>query len=324
MERKQIVKLCVSGVVLAMSVPYVCGVFSGGDLTYELPKINRKVQDGTYVAQKTNNFSTVQVDMTISDHEITDCTIQSWGESDLMTDEIRGAWASAIVESQSGTPDAITGATLVFSAGSVQEAVADIMAQAAGEKEPDPIEPIPEPNAGEQVSEPAADSEPASETMDGSAPASGAIDDSATASETADDGIARLMRPRPALGAAEAKKEASEGDGSARLMRPRPALGTVEAKEEALEGDGIARLMRPRPALGTVEAKEEAPEGDDTARLMRPRPALGTVEAKEEATEGEDTSRLMRPRPTLGTVEEKEEAPEGDESARLMRPRPAI
>ena len=67
MERKQIVKLCVSGVVLAMSVPYVCGVFSGGDLTYELPKINRKVQDGTYVAQKTNNFSTVQVDMTISD-----------------------------------------------------------------------------------------------------------------------------------------------------------------------------------------------------------------------------------------------------------------
>ena len=57
-----------------------------------------------------------------------------------MTDEIRSSWASAILESQSGSPDAVTGATLTFSSASVQEAVEDILLQAVGEKEADPLE----------------------------------------------------------------------------------------------------------------------------------------------------------------------------------------
>ena len=51
---------------------------------------------------------------------------------DLLTDAIRNEWAKAVLESQSAEPDAITGATLKFSAASVQEAVAEILDKAAG------------------------------------------------------------------------------------------------------------------------------------------------------------------------------------------------
>ena len=46
---------------------------------------------------------------------------------DLLTDAIREEWAKAILESGSAAPDAITGATLTFSAGSVQEAMTEIL-----------------------------------------------------------------------------------------------------------------------------------------------------------------------------------------------------
>ena len=47
--------------------------------------------------------------------------------SDLLTDAIREEWGKAILESGSAAPDAITGATLTFSAGSVQEAMTEIL-----------------------------------------------------------------------------------------------------------------------------------------------------------------------------------------------------
>ena len=54
------------------------------------------------------------------------------GNNDLLTDAIREEWAKAILESGSAAPDAITGATLKFSAGSVQEAAEKVLAMVAG------------------------------------------------------------------------------------------------------------------------------------------------------------------------------------------------
>ena len=60
---------------------------------------------------------------------LTDVKITSEGEEgkDLLTDTIRDEWAKAILESGSAAPDAVTGATLTFSAGSVQEAMTEIL-----------------------------------------------------------------------------------------------------------------------------------------------------------------------------------------------------
>ena len=324
MERKQIVKLCVSGIVLALSVLFSCGVFTGGTLTYEKPKIDRRAQDGTYSAQKVNNFSTVQVDMTLENRAITDCKISSWGSSDLMTDEIRSAWADAIVESQSGTPDAITGATLVFSAGSVQEAVADILAQAVGEKEPDPIEPYtePEPQAdpGAETEQPAgADgdaetTEPADDGAQTTEPAEdgGQTDapavDSAEASAAVDNGIDRLMRPRPAIAAAPA------ADSIDRLMRPRPAIEVAPAEAPATEAEAAAEPE----AVEEAEAAAAVAEAADVDRLMRPRPAIEVAPAEAPAAEAEAAAEPE-------AVEEAEAAAAVAEAAdvdRLMRPKP--
>ena len=52
---------------------------------------------------------------------------------DLLTDAIKADWAKAILESGSASPDAITGATLTYSAGSVQEAMTEILAKIDGE-----------------------------------------------------------------------------------------------------------------------------------------------------------------------------------------------
>ena len=67
------------------------------------------------------------------DGKLVSVKIRSFGEKDMLTDEIRNEWARAILESGSAAPDAITGATLTFSAQSVQEAAAEILAKIAGE-----------------------------------------------------------------------------------------------------------------------------------------------------------------------------------------------
>ena len=59
-----------------------------------------------------------------------DMAIEENDES--VTDEIKAEWAKAILESQNAAPDAISGATLTFSAGSVQEAVTEILDKANG------------------------------------------------------------------------------------------------------------------------------------------------------------------------------------------------
>ena len=113
---------------------------------------------GSYLSEKETNFSTIRVMISTKNDEITDCTITSEAKSegsDFLTDEIRTAWAKAIVENQTAETDAITGATLQFSAGAVKEAVAEIQQQMAGEASPEEEQP-----AAEQ---PAAEEEPAAE-----------------------------------------------------------------------------------------------------------------------------------------------------------------
>ena len=109
-----------------------------------------------YRVTKENDFSKVTVTAAAKNGALTDVKIASEGEEgkDLLTDEIRNEWAKAILESGSATPDAITGATLTFSAGSVQEAMTEILADMNGEAAETPAEPAaetekePEPETG--------------------------------------------------------------------------------------------------------------------------------------------------------------------------------
>ena len=131
MQKKTIVKTVASVAILGLSVWGASGLVGGHDVTYQIP--------GPYSAENTNDFSTVKVDMTIKGETITDCAITSSGDADLLTDEIRTQWADAIVEAQSAATDAITGASLTYSAGSVKACVDDILVQ-AGLKDASEIE----------------------------------------------------------------------------------------------------------------------------------------------------------------------------------------
>ena len=88
---------------------------------------------GSYLAEKKTDYSTIRVMISTKNNEITDCQITSEGDYDYLTDEIRTAWAKAIVENQTAETDVITGATLKYSAAAVQEAVAEIRQQMTGE-----------------------------------------------------------------------------------------------------------------------------------------------------------------------------------------------
>ena len=87
-----------------------------------------------YRAEAENSFSKVTVIAFAEKGVLTDVRILSEGEEgkDLLTAAIREEWAKAIRESGSASPDAITGATLTFSAGSVQEAMTEILDRIAG------------------------------------------------------------------------------------------------------------------------------------------------------------------------------------------------
>ena len=118
-----------------------------------------------YRATKENAFSKVTVTASAKNGALTDVKITSEGEEgkDLLTDEIRSEWAKAILESGSAAPDAITGATLKFSAGSVQEAMEEILARMNGETAAAPAE---EPAAEEPKAEEPAAEEAVSETKE--------------------------------------------------------------------------------------------------------------------------------------------------------------
>ena len=287
MNKQHWIKLCAAGVAAIGLTVYATGLFAGEERIYGIPKIDPRAQDGTYSAQKTNNFSTVRVDMTIEKRAIKDCKITSFGEGDLMTDEIRTAWGDAVVESQDIAPDAITGATLTFSAASAREAMEDIMAQAVGEKEPEPIE--------DPVPARPAETEPQEETPVPAEPAA--------AEELPETDPMRLMRERPVF---------TEPEAPAAETEPASAAPAVEALPET----DPMRLMRERPVFTEPEmpaaetepasaapAAEALPE-TDPARLMRERPVFTEPEAPAESEAAEapaepDATRLMRRRPNF-------------------------
>jgi uncharacterized protein with FMN-binding domain len=121
---------------------------------------------GSYLSEKETSFSTIRVMVSTKNDAITDCTITSEAKSegsDFLTDEIRTAWAKAIVENQTADTDAITGATLTFSAGAVKEAVEEIRGQIAGGAAETPAE--------EQPAEAPAEEQPAGEAPAAEQPA---------------------------------------------------------------------------------------------------------------------------------------------------------
>ena len=163
MEMKTICKLGAAGAIVVASILFGCGIIGGGEVKYQLP--------GPYVAESTNNFSTVRVEATVQGDKITDCVITSSGESDLMNDATRQEWAEAIVEAQSADTDVITGASLTYSAASVKEAVDDILVQAgirdASEIVPLETEPETEGAEAKDMTEPETEAEPEAEAVTG-------------------------------------------------------------------------------------------------------------------------------------------------------------
>ena len=316
LQEKTLAKLTVSAVLLVAAVLVLSGISKRGDLIYETPRFARGLQNGTYSAQKENQFSTVRVDMTITDDRIEDCRITSSGPADLMTDEIRSAWANAIVEGQDPAPEAITGATLVFSAGSVQEAVQDILAQAAGEKEP---EVLPE------IEAPAAD--PAHAGQEQSSVQS--QDGSASVLTPSQAGPAEPDPDRPLLqdGTYSARKE---NQFSTVLVDMTIADGRIE--DCRITSSGPADLMtdeiRSAWANAIVEGQDPAPEAITGATLVFS--AASVQEALRDILAQAAVQEQTATQPQDGSAPDTE--PEASSQAvlaepdpdRLMRERPAV
>ena len=129
MEKKTIAMLVVSAVILILGIVFACGIGRGGEVIYQKP--------GPYTAERSNDYSNVQVAMTIQGDEIIDAEITSSGDNDLLTDELRAQWADSIVANQSYENDVISSASLKYTADSVKEAAADIFTQ-AGLPTPEP------------------------------------------------------------------------------------------------------------------------------------------------------------------------------------------
>ena len=315
--------------------------------------------DGSYSAENTNQFSTVKVDATIEGGKIADCAITSSGDNDLMTDATRQEWAQAIVDAQSADADAITGATLTFSADSVKACVDDILAQASGEGSvpgdaSDDDERIAELEARVAELEAAASQ----------AEARVAELEAAAASGISVDAM-KYMRQRPVFETAGSNEEAPaeetasedsavEADPAMKYMRERPAFAAAStgeaeeapAQDSAAEADPAMKYMRERPAFAAASAEEASSEGsageaDPAMKYMRERPAFAAASAEEaEETASEDSAveadpamKYMRERPAFAATSEEEAPAEEttDESPavsadamKYMRERPAF
>ena len=184
---------------------------------------------GVYRSTKENTFSKVTVTASAKNGKLTDVQITSEGEEgkDLLTEEIRAEWAKAILESGSAAPDAITGATLKFSAGSVQEAMTEILANMNGEAEEPAEMTAAEESAAEAV--PAGAEEPAAE-------------ETATEEATTEEVPAEEATP------AEAEEPAAEeAETDEALSAEEPAEEEVPAEETAAEEAAPAEEIQTTP-----------------------------------------------------------------------------
>ena len=174
---------------------------------------------GTYLSEKETNFSTIRVTVSTKNDEITDCSITSEAKSegsDFLTDEIKADWAKAIVENQTAETEAITGATLQFSAGAVKEAVADIQQMIAGET-----------TAAPEQAETPAEGPAAEQPEDKPAEEKAAEVPAETPAEEPAEGTPEDTKPEPAAEEQPAEEPAKAEEAPA----PAPYGGYVAAKE---------------------------------------------------------------------------------------------
>ena len=86
---------------------------------------------GTYTSAQNTGYSTVTVTMTFSEDALTEVKIASSGDQDLLTAAVKDAMAADILAAGgSADVDAVTSCTLSNSVKGIQDAVAEIMAQA--------------------------------------------------------------------------------------------------------------------------------------------------------------------------------------------------
>ena len=64
MEKKTIAMLVVSAVILILGIVFACGIGRGGEVIYQKPS--------PYTAERSNDYSSVQVAMSIQGDEILD------------------------------------------------------------------------------------------------------------------------------------------------------------------------------------------------------------------------------------------------------------
>ncbi len=203
---------------------------------------------GVYRVTKQNNFSKVTVTAAAKNGQLTDVQIASEGEEgmDLLTDEIRTAWAKAILESGSAAPDAITGASLKFSAGSVQEAMTEILAEMNGEAAETPAEP-----------EAKAEEKPAEEAKQEEAPAAQAE----TKTETAASG-------GQAYGVYRVTKQNNFSKVTVTAAAKNGQLTDVQIASEGEEGmDLLTDEIRTAWAKAILESGSAAPDAITGASL---------------------------------------------------------
>ena len=104
--------------------------------------------DGGYVVEKKTDFSSIWMFISVENGNVSSAQIASFGDKDLLTDDIRDAWAKQIVERQD--VDAVSGVTV--SSDAVREGLAELLERAGGTKaEPAKAEADPEAEAAARV-----------------------------------------------------------------------------------------------------------------------------------------------------------------------------
>ncbi len=234
---------------------------------------------GVYRSTKENAFSKVTVIASAKNGELTGVQITSEGEEgkDLLTDEIRTEWAKAILESGSATPDTITGATLTFSAGSVQEAMAEILADMHGETAEPKEAPAEEAPAEEAPAEEApteeapAEEAPAEEAPAEEAPAEEAPAEEAPAEEaSAEEAPAEeVQRTPPAYAGYRVEKENQFAKVTVIAYAKNGKLVSVKIlSEDGASKDLLTDEIRTEWAEAILESQSASPDAITGATLQ--------------------------------------------------------
>ena len=312
--------------------------------------------DGTYAVRKTTDFSDIDVAVTVLDGKLTQAAVSSEaldGQVDMLTDDIRNAWAEQIVNNQA--VDAVSGVTVSSTA--VQEAVDELMARAAGEEAEAAEAPAteagnsdisrfvrPRPVSGTASAEAAPEVESMG-LVDGTYAVRKTTDfsDIDVAVTVLDGNLTQAVVSSEALdGQVDMLTDDIRGTWAEQIVNSQAvdAVSGVTVSSNAVQ-EAVDELMA-RAAGEETEAEEatEAPtteaESSDISRFVRPRPGSAVVNAETDAGEtasteavSTDISRFVRPRPGSAAPSAEAEAAEAAVSeaessdiSRFVRPRP--